>query len=113
VKGTKKEHHKKNRREDNLRTRHIQHHAVEPRSKLENRLRRALHVVEKGQESPERIRNRVRPAMLVQDVKHLKSLAVIKSPLVIEEEPKRTLADRRPNLTLPEKTSSNVGRSRN
>jgi len=51
--------------------------------------------------------------MLVQNGEHFKALAVIESALVVEKEPKRTLADRRTKLPLPKKTSSNVGRSRN
>ncbi len=50
--------------------------------------------------------------MLVQDSEHFKTLAVVQSPLVIEEEPKRTLTDSGPNWPLPEKTSRDIRRSR-
>jgi hypothetical protein len=71
-----------------------------------------LNIVEKRHERAERIRNRVRATMLVQDIEHFKTLSVVQSTLVVEEEPKRTLADSSPNLPFPEKTRRNIGRSR-
>jgi hypothetical protein len=44
-------------------------------------------------------------------IKYFKALAVVQSPFVIEEEPKRTFTDSGLNLPLPEKTSHNIRRS--
>jgi hypothetical protein len=110
--GTKKKHDKKDRRENNLGTRHIQDHPIEPRTEFKNGLQRTLHVVEKRHERSERIHNRVRATMLVQDSKHFKALAVVQGPFVIEEELKRTFTDSGSNLPLPEKTSRDIRRSR-
>jgi hypothetical protein len=112
VEGTKEKHDKKDWRENDLGARHIQHHPIKPRPEFQNGLRWTLNVVEKRHERAERIRNCVRVTMLVQDIEHFKTLAVVQSTLVVEEEPKRTLADSRPNLPFPEKTRRNIGRSR-
>ena len=111
VQGTKEKHDKKDWRENNLGARHIQHHPIKPRTEFKNGLRVTLHVVEKRHERAERIRYRVRASMLVQDSEHFKTLAVVQSTLVIKKEPKRTLADSRPNLPFPEKTRRDIGRS--
>ena len=99
-------------RENNLRARHIQHHPIKPRTEFKNGLRLTLHVVETIHKHDERIRYPVRAAMLVQDSEHFKTLAMVQSTFAIEEEPKRTLADSRPNLPFPEITRRNIGRSR-
>jgi len=51
--------------------------------------------------------------MLVQHGQHLKTLAVVTSPLILKEKAKRTLTNSIPNLPLPEKTSHDIGRSSN
>jgi hypothetical protein len=49
--------------------------------------------------------------MLVQHSQHLKAFAVVKCPLIVKKKTKGALANRIPNLPLPEETSRGIGRS--
>jgi hypothetical protein len=70
-----------------------------------------LYVVEEGHERAECGRDRVGATMLVQHGEHLKAFTVIKCPLIVEKKTKGALANRIPNLPLPEETSRGIGRS--
>jgi hypothetical protein len=70
-----------------------------------------LYVVEEGHERAECGRDRVGATMLVQHGKHLKAFTVIKCPLIVKKKTKGALANRIPNLPLPEETSRGIGRS--
>jgi hypothetical protein len=48
---------------------------------------------------------------LVQHGQHLKALAVVKSPLIVEEKTKRTLTNSISKLPLPKETSHDIGSS--
>ena len=72
-----------------------------------------MYVVEEGHEHAEGIRDRVRATMLVQHGRHLKALAMVKSPLIVKKKTKGALTNSIPNLPLPEETNRDIGRSSN
>ena len=83
--------------------------AVETRSKFNDRLRVPLNVVEQGHQSSEGVSDRVGAAMPIEDINHLKSLAMISRTRVVKEKAQPPILDSNPKLTLPIATSICIG----
>jgi hypothetical protein len=100
----KKEHHEKDWGNHNFAEHHVHDYIVKTRTKLHDGLRIALDIIEEGRKGRKSVCHGIRMTVLVECCKHLKPLAIIQCPLVVEQETKGTILDGRGDQALPEST---------
>ncbi len=104
MRSTKKVHHEKEWGNHNFAPCHIHDHIVKTRTKVHDGLRITLDVIEEGHEGCESIGHSIRTTVLVKCREHLKTVAIIQHPLVVEQEMKGTILDGCADQALPDLT---------
>ncbi len=69
-----------------------------------------LRVIEQGEKSGERVRNQGGMEMVLEDLEHLKTLAIECGTGVLEEEARRPILEGSPKLTFPKLAGKGVPR---
>jgi hypothetical protein len=104
MQSTKKKYHEKYRGNHNFAPPHVHDHTLKTRTKLYDGLRITLDIIEEGHEGHKSVCHGIRTTVLVKCHDHLKPLAIIQCPFVVEQETKETILDGRMDQALPELT---------
>ncbi len=81
-------------------------------TKLMDPLLVTLPVIEEGQQSGEGVGNGGGAEVVLEDLKHLKTLVIVSGASVVKEKPGEAVLQGHPDLTLPEQAGKGVRRIR-